>query len=323
MTIDILALPDTHYEAAALFVHSVDPKRSPQAEDWRQADHARSSSGIPHHRWVAIDSATQAIIGYSHTWPVRFPQFRMDLLVSPTWRRQGIGQGLLTCALDRLHASNAATVQARACEDATEALAFLQRRQFREIHRMVELRLDLTHFDGAAFASAIQHLPAQGIEVVTLASEQAIDPECWQKVAAVHNAALPDWPQPDPGPIDYMTPKAVQQLLTGWNVIPEAFFLAKQDQRYIGYSGLARHPTDSQVIESGGTAVRPEYRNRGLATTLKICALTYARQHGYTTAATRSANPAMIRVNQKVGFQRGLSEVRLVRVLRLLEPNPN
>ncbi|HEU5101246.1 MAG TPA: hypothetical protein VFU22_19615 [Roseiflexaceae bacterium] len=33
------------------------------------------------------------------------------------------------------------------------------------------------------------------------------------------------------------------------------------------------------------------------------------------TAATRSANPAMIRVNGKLGFQRGPSEVRLVRVI--------
>jgi RimJ/RimL family protein N-acetyltransferase len=315
MTFDILKLRDTDYEAAALFVGSVDLTQSPQAEDWRQADHALSSSGIPPYRWVAVDTATQTIIGYSHIWPVRFPQFRMDLLVSPTWRRQGVGHGLFTCILDGLHANSAATVQARAREDMSEALAFLHRRQFREIHRMVELRLDLTQIDSTAFASARERLATQSIEVVTLANEQATDPECWQKLTAVHNAALPDWPQPDPGPIDYITPKALQQLLAGWNVIPEAFFLAKQEQQYIGYSGLAYHPTDSQITESGGTAIHPEYRNRGLATNLKMCALSYARQHDYTTAATRSANPAMIRVNEKVGFQRGLSEVRFVRVL--------
>ena len=91
--------------------------------------------------------------------------------------------------------------------------------------------------------------------------------------------------------------------------------MAKRDNQYIGYSGLARAPYAPQLVESGGTAVRPEYRSHGLATMLKMLALTYAHQHGYTTAVTRSVNPAMIRVNEKLGFQRGVSQVRLVRTI--------
>src|SRR5688572_25763672 len=125
MTINIFELHDPYYEAAAVFVNMVDPTRAPQAEEWRQLDLASVSSGLPSHRWVAVDSPTQVIIGYSHFWPVQFPQFRMDLFVHPAWRRQGIGQTLLTRLLDGLHSRNAATIQARAREDALEALTFL------------------------------------------------------------------------------------------------------------------------------------------------------------------------------------------------------
>jgi len=50
-----------------------------------------------------------------------------------------------------------------------------------------------------------------------------------------------------------------------------------------------------------------------VATALKVLALTHARQQGWRAAVTRSASPAMIRVNEKLGFQRGRAEVRLVR----------
>lgn len=49
---------------------------------------------------------------------------------------------------------------------------------------------------------------------------------------------------------------------------------------------------------------------------LKALCLNYAREQGWRFAATRSANPAMIRVNEKIGFERGRAEVRLVKKLQ-------
>lgn len=54
---------------------------------------------------------------------------------------------------------------------------------------------------------------------------------------------------------------------------------------------------------------------------MKVLALSYARRQGWQTAVTRSANPAMIRVNEKLGFRRGRAEVRMVRRLAEREYN--
>jgi hypothetical protein len=48
---------------------------------------------------------------------------------------------------------------------------------------------------------------------------------------------------------------------------------------------------------------------------LKVIALTHAKQQGWQTAVACSASPTMIRINQKLGFQRRGAEVRLVRRL--------
>jgi GNAT superfamily N-acetyltransferase len=69
------------------------------------------------------------------------------------------------------------------------------------------------------------------------------------------------------------------------------------------------------VVESSGTAVRRAYRGQHIATVLKVHCLAYAQQHGYEMAATRSANPIMVCVNEHLGFQRRPGEVRLVRSL--------
>src|SRR5262249_31867191 len=93
------------------------------------------------------------------------------------------------------------------------------------------------------------------------------------------------------------------------------FFLAKANGVFIGYTALGPDHNAPEAIGTGPTAVRPEYRGRGVATALKVLALTHAQQPGWRSAVHRSASPAMIRVSAKLGFQRGRADVRLVRRL--------
>src|SRR5262249_28646970 len=95
-------------------------------------------------------------------------------------------------------------------------------------------------------------------------------------------------------------------------------FVAKADGVFIGYTAVSPEECVPEAIGTGPTAVRPEYRGRGVATALKVLALTHAQRQGWGTAATRSASPAMSRVNEKTGFQRGRAEVRLVRRLEAM-----
>jgi GNAT superfamily N-acetyltransferase len=72
------------------------------------------------------------------------------------------------------------------------------------------------------------------------------------------------------------------------------------------------------VGESGrsiGTGTRPEYRNLGIATALRLRVVAWARARDLTMLHSASGNPAMVHVNEKLGFRRTATEVRLVRRL--------
>jgi GNAT superfamily N-acetyltransferase len=121
------------------------------------------------------------------------------------------------------------------------------------------------------------------------------------------NAAREGWLDPDPGPVTPLTPSELlrrhQAATEEHGVGSEQCFLAVRGDRYIGFTG------------SLGTAVDPAFRGQGIATALKLRAIISARDHGVATLHTSSGNPAMLRVNQRLGFSLVSTEVRLVRTL--------
>jgi GNAT superfamily N-acetyltransferase len=239
----------------------------------------------------------------------------MGLMVHVDWRKQGIGGDLLGVILAALQSMPAATLQARAWDDQADSLRFLFRRGFVETHRMVELHLNLSEADLTPLAELPHSLTAQGIEFTT-SRQEGQDERFWTKLTNLQRAAVIGWPDPDPdGVVTIPTEDEVRRMFDSWQTTPETFFLAKAAGVFIGYTALGPDHCAPEAIGTGPTAVRPEYRGRGVATALKVLALAYAQQQGWRTAVTRSASPAMIHVNEKLGFQRGRAEVRLVRKL--------
>jgi mycothiol synthase len=258
-------------------------------------------------RYVAVTGVAERIVGYGAWWPVRPGKFRIDLVVAPGHRRCGIGSRLLERLTGEAHAAGAATVQARADSDRAQSLAFLQHRGFSETMRMHRLVLDVADADLRPFAGIERRLAADGIVLTTLAKERdRTGDACWAGLCDLHNAAREGWPDPDPGPgpEELYTPEEIRrryhQHQRGW---PELCFLAVHGERYVGFVGPL------------ATAVRPALRGRGIATALKVREVAAAQQRGVLTLEGATGNPAMLKVNERLGYRRTSTEVRLVRPL--------
>jgi GNAT superfamily N-acetyltransferase len=256
---------------------------------------------------VAVDETEGRVIGYSSIWNVRLNKFRMDLVIHPDWQGRGIGTRLFKRLLEDAHAAGAATLQARAETGADNSLAFLHRRGFVETMRMHRLVLRVEDADLIPFAAFERRLAVLGIEITTLAEEQPRDSAFWEKLCDLHNEVQSGWPDPDPGPVEPLTVGELRDRLSRYHLIPDAFFIAKQSGTYLGFTGEV------------GTGVRPGSRNQGIATALKARAIVYAQEHGRTTLHTATGNPAMLRVNERLGYRRATTEIRLVKVLRTAE----
>jgi len=226
---------------------------------------------------------------------------------------------LLEQMLDDVRALGGISLQARARDDQPVILSFLDRRGFRETHRMVSLSLALAEVDPAPLEPLIERVTGRGIWITTLAEEQERRPDYLCALTDAHNAALPGWPDPDPDPVPALPSPwsygRFAQSLDELRPIPEAFFIACRGEEYLGYSGLGVNEKAAGGLLSAGTAVRADARGQGVATALKIRTVQYACQHGYEEIRTTTANPAMRFVNEKIGFRAGTAEVRLVRRL--------
>lgn len=301
--------------AAGALLSDAYPHRSHEPERWNTPPKPNEA---PH--WV-VDSPTAALpspVAYLALWEVHTMKFRMDLIVRPTWRRRGLGGRLLDFLIEQAHAVGATSLQARPYSDGVDAIRLLEARAFRETMRMIGLLLDDV---GAValepFAGLTATLEARGIQFTSLGAELRDDPESWRKLRDTNHAAQFGWPDPDPNPdgspLEPETVDAFRARAANFRMIPEACFVAKAGDTYIGYSALTVTDKAGLRAGSGGTAVRPEHRGLGIATALKAHCVRWARAHGVRRLETSSGNPAMVRVNEKFGFRRTYVEVRLAR----------
>jgi GNAT superfamily N-acetyltransferase len=211
-------------------------------------------------------------------------------------------------------------VQARVRESRAEAITFLQNRGFVVAQRLPGLRLPLESRETPAHSDVLP----DGITLTTLAQEQATNPDWLRRFYELRAAVWPDMPEATPGeyrpdtaqaPLPFLSLEQFAGMVERTIDLPDACFLARQGEEYIGWSSLAYNRTEPDCLSVGETGVRREWRRQGIARALKARTIAYARQHGYTAIITKTANSAMLALNMALGFQREEGEVRLLRTL--------
>lgn len=270
---------------------------------------AQQLGAPPEHlfRYLVLDSENHRPLAYATLWELRPHRHRFDLAVRPDWQRQGIGTRLLSQVIDHSRSLGATGLQARVRDDKIHALDFIRRYGFQESHRMGAYRLDFTTGIVCNASEALARLNRQGIEVVSLAVLRKEDSQYLERFYELHSAARLGWPDPDPDPrgASAISFAIVKRWLDEANR-PEMFFIARHKQQYVAFTSFF----------DVGTAVHPEYRRRGIATSLKALSIADGQQRGFRGQTTSTASPGMQAVLEKLGFRRTWSEVRLIRQMR-------
>ena len=161
-----------------------------------------------------------------------------------------------------------------------------------------DLELDLESFDPSRAAIATQDQEARGFAFSTLAEEQERRPADWlTKFTDLENATRAHIDAP-------RSPEQMIERLDFLKVVPEALFIVRRGNSYVGYTCLNVAESDAHTLIHGWTGVRPEHRRKGLATALKLRAAAYAKARGYRRIVTspRRNNPASLGANAKVGY---------------------
>ena len=251
----------------------------------------------------------EEVKGYVAAYRLDETHFRLNLIVDPNHTKRGIGALLLGRIETKVRASGGEYLQARLRGEMGDSLRFALSRGFREIHRMRGMVLPAADFEYRKWEGLGEKFSAMGYSLTTLGEESKSDSGPLEKLGALQWRAREAWPSPDPTQESYLTTVEDARALFSHIKEPEQFVIVKFRNEYIGYTSTREGP---------GTAVHPGHRNLGVAKYMKSYAIKLGIDAGQRRFGTCSANPAMQKVNEQLGYKyNGLSEVRFVKDLKV------
>lgn len=219
--------------------------------------------------------------------------------VLPEHRRRGIGTALLRRMAE--HVDSLGLTRVRATADDEGSLAFAQAFGFAEVNREVEQTYVVTS------TPEIAALP-DGLEVVTAQERPDLWEECFERFG---REALADFA------VDTPLEVSLERWTRVW--LGDPMFLALHNREVVGCAGLGLDPDDSARAENSLTAVRRDWRGRGIAVHLKQRTLAWAAGHGITEVYTwtQEGNDAMRALNTRLGYATTRTGIQLARTLPL------
>lgn len=224
--------------------------------------------------------------------------------VLPNARRRGVGGALLRAIAAEAAAFGKGFLHIPATDARPEGITFLERRGFVEIDRHRIVRLELADIERPEVVA-----PA-GLVLTDLARR----PDLLEGVHRVAVEAFPDIPGSEPmvtGDIAEFRARDVDRP-----GMPPAAFIVGVDAatgEVVGYASLLLLGGSTTEAVHDMTAVRRDWRGRGLATAMKRATIAWAFDHGLAALETGNdeANAPMRAVNARLGYRPKPDEVTL------------
>lgn len=304
LTIREFDYQDLDYERLAWLENALFAGQT-SAEELKVRDHHRDS-GLGFVRLVALD-ASHAMIGVIEATQRPAPWFsrgEVRLAVRQDARRRGIGGALLGALEAMLRDRGGDTVMLYTSETDLGLNQFLLHHGYFESFRGYQQWLPLIGFDPNRFTPNWERLNHAGVHLRSLAQLR----DQWdtaQKFYDLYTSLERDAPRADEAYIATSFEEFCRNQYDSPSSFPEGVTFAVKDDELIGLNILYRD-ANAPVVHNGLTGVRREYRGLGLALALKLEGIRVAITIGAEgiTSYNASTNLAILRLNEKLGFQR-------------------
>ncbi len=267
-------------------------------------------------RWVWEEDGR--ILGSGHygqeSWHYHPRKFFVEAVVSPEFRGRGIGKALYDTVVAALAELEPIAYLCFTNEEWLESRRFAARRGFVDGMRMQESRFNFQAFDPGGFEADLEHAKTQGIVIRSWAEIEGGE-EREREFYALTQQLLMDMPSVDPH-----DPPAFElwrkRMLQSPRFLPELNLVALDGEDLIGLSNFWRSQVPGQV-GTGLTGVLTSHRRRGIATALKVRALSAARAAGFRSTITWNAaeNAGMLGINTRLGFLPAKAWIEMEKVI--------
>ncbi len=247
------------------------------------------------------------VIGYIEATQRPAPWFsrgEVRLAVREDFRRRGIGGALLGVLEATLRESGSDVILLYTGEFDAGINHFLWHRGYSESFRGYSQWLDVTQVNPENYQVDWQKLDQHNIHLKPL-SHLRHEWDCAEKFYQLYLTLEQDAPRADQA---YIAPSFEEFCANNYDspsAIPDGVTIAVQNNQFIGLNILYLD-SSGRILHNGLTGVRREQRGLGLALALKLEGIKFAQFHGFAgiTSFNASSNTPILRLNEKLGFQR-------------------
>ncbi|MDE3112686.1 MAG: GNAT family N-acetyltransferase [Chloroflexota bacterium] len=300
-------LPEVEHESAA---------------EWREWER---STPDPTRVRVVVDAASGAYAGNMDVGQgglLRAPDgsARAGVFVARAHRRLGLGGALVAAVESAARDMAAPKLHGGVSAREPEALAWAQKRGYREIGRRIQAAVDLDRFDPARWRERARRPLESGVRFTTLEQlKREMDAERLEAfLHRVYDVETVTWADiPVATPLAHWGYDVFRRLLLEQRgSAPDLDVFALDGDTVVGLTSSFRGE-GGRKGGTGYTAVLPAYRGRGIAFALKIEALTRAKTSGMRWMITTNDEPnkAMRAVNYTLGYEPLPAHIQLEKTL--------
>ncbi|MGZ4439471.1 MAG: N-acetyltransferase family protein [Gaiellaceae bacterium] len=219
---------------------------------------------------------------------------RVMVTVPLRYRGCGAGTTLYSAISDWARERRLETLEVVLADNDPESLAFAERRGFAVERHEKGVALDLTAIEPPPVE------PPPGVEIVSWADR----PELARGLFEISVETSPDVPGYEDETHEPFEAWLVHDM-QGPGDRPEATFVAVAGDEAVGYAKLSLSSTAPTRAYNDLTAVKRDWRGRGIARALKSAQIGWAKANGFELLKTTNdeRNTAMRRLNEQLGYR--------------------
>lgn len=310
---------DNDYEAAVAIWNANWPDYLETVEQWKAWHNTRDTSL---HKERIIGEIGRRIVCFAEWGEPGWSQFPgkydwgFDL--HPDHNTETMANQIYDHMVEKIMDRSATKLSSGTRSDKPDRIAFLESRDYKLAQTEPTSQLDLTAFDPGAFQKAMDRATSAGIKMYSYAQLKELDPnwkrKLWELRWEIHQD-VPSTDPPKPKPFEVYAAQLDDPIAVN---LPSCYVAVDSTKATTGANGeekigayaaltnLEYSPVDKTVGHTGLTGVARAYRRKGIATAIKVHAISQAKADGIQRIDTENEedNP-MLDLNVRLGFKPG------------------
>jgi len=295
---------DEDYVIILDIANAVFPDELDLPELLKHRDNARDQNYMLERVILEVDGKPVGSCSFGESmWTPMPGKFWVYVQVHPDHQRRGYGKAIYDHVVGVLSEKKPTILDSWTREDKVGAVSFLKNRGYEQVMRGQTSRLTLAEFDPSKFADVVERVSESGVRIVSLVELKEKDPDWRKKLYELDWLLSLDVPEIDE-PKKRKFEVYCRQTFDKPTFFPEGFFVALDGDEYVGVSMLDLDLADPTKLKTDLTGVVRSRRRKGIATALKIRALSKAQttEAEYVYTDNEEKNP-MYTLNIKLGFK--------------------